>query len=324
VILTASGVFTYTHDGSETTSDSFVYEVCDDGTPSECDTAAVTVTVNPVNDPPDAVGDTANTPENIAVAIAVLDNDSDVDGALDPSTITVTVPAAHGSTLVDLVTGVITYTPDLDWDGADGFVYQICDDGSPLPAACDTATVNITVEADTFTVFAPVVLSNYSGVDLRPVGPIEVYDDGNGGYEVRVVLENAGEYAVTADFWVDLYVDPTSAVGVNVLWTDVCTFGKAWYVRDDLAPGAMIVLSTNDPDDPASPGDRYSNWPGTFTPGTHEIWAVVDSYGLSGIGAVIETDESNNVSGPRSISASSTFSSDTEPPPLDPRPTPIW
>ena len=44
--LNASGAYTYTHDGSGTVSDSFVYEVCDTG--FLCDTANVTVTVTAV------------------------------------------------------------------------------------------------------------------------------------------------------------------------------------------------------------------------------------------------------------------------------------
>ena len=43
--LNADGTFSYTHDGSETTSDSFVYEVCDDGSPAECATATVTIAI---------------------------------------------------------------------------------------------------------------------------------------------------------------------------------------------------------------------------------------------------------------------------------------
>src|SRR5262249_45611558 len=42
--------------------------------------AVVTVTVTPVNDPPVAANDTAATPEDTAVTIPVLANDSDVDG----------------------------------------------------------------------------------------------------------------------------------------------------------------------------------------------------------------------------------------------------
>src|SRR4029077_5943694 len=52
--LHTNGTFSYTHDGSETTSDSFSYEVCDDGSPVECADASVSITVTPVNDPPAA------------------------------------------------------------------------------------------------------------------------------------------------------------------------------------------------------------------------------------------------------------------------------
>src|SRR5260221_2176849 len=41
--------------------------------------ATVSVTVTPVNDPPVAVNDTATTPDDTAVSIPVLTNDSDVD-----------------------------------------------------------------------------------------------------------------------------------------------------------------------------------------------------------------------------------------------------
>ena len=51
--LNGNGTFSYTHNGSETTSDSFTYTVCDDGTPMECDSSgSVTITITPVNDTP--------------------------------------------------------------------------------------------------------------------------------------------------------------------------------------------------------------------------------------------------------------------------------
>lgn len=46
----ADGTFDYTPDGDFFGMDSFVYEICD--TDGACDTAAVDITVNPVNDPP--------------------------------------------------------------------------------------------------------------------------------------------------------------------------------------------------------------------------------------------------------------------------------
>jgi len=48
--LNANGSFSYTHDGSETTTDSFTYRAFDGAAFSNV--ATVTITVAPVNDPP--------------------------------------------------------------------------------------------------------------------------------------------------------------------------------------------------------------------------------------------------------------------------------
>ena len=148
-VNTTTGVTTYTPDTDFNGTDTFTYQVCDDGTPlpAECATATVTITVNAVNDPPMAVDDSANTDEDMAVDIDVLANDSDIDGNLDPSTVTVTSGPTDGATGVNTTTGVITYAPDADFNGTDTFAYQVCDDGTPLPDECATATVTITVNA---------------------------------------------------------------------------------------------------------------------------------------------------------------------------------
>ena len=70
----------YTHDGSETISDTFTYQV-DDGAGGS-DTAIVTVTINPVNDPP--VAD-PNGPYSGTVGVPVIfygSNSSDCDGTI--------------------------------------------------------------------------------------------------------------------------------------------------------------------------------------------------------------------------------------------------
>jgi VCBS repeat-containing protein len=59
--LNANGSFTYVHDGSETTSDTFSYKVCDNATSSLCSgTVMVSITVNPVNDAPFVTNDNSN------------------------------------------------------------------------------------------------------------------------------------------------------------------------------------------------------------------------------------------------------------------------
>ncbi len=77
VTFTASGV-TYTPDPNFHGSDSFTYTVSDGhgGT----DTATVAVTATAVNDAPEAKDDAVSTAEDTAAPVAVLTNDTDVDG----------------------------------------------------------------------------------------------------------------------------------------------------------------------------------------------------------------------------------------------------
>jgi hypothetical protein len=147
VLLNADGTFTYTHDGSETTADSFEYEVCDDGVAPGplCDVGLVAIVIIPVNDPPDAQDDAATTDEDVPVVVDVLANDSDADGNLVPSSVSVASGPANGTTSVDSGTGAVTYSPAADFNGSDAFTYEVCDDGSPLPSQCSTANVSVTV-----------------------------------------------------------------------------------------------------------------------------------------------------------------------------------
>lgn len=95
------------------------------------------------NSAPSAQDDVAETPENTDVVIDVTANDSDSDGSIDPTSVTITDGPDHGSVSVDPVTGDITYTPDPGYFGPDHFEYSVCDDGDP--ARCVTAQVDVTV-----------------------------------------------------------------------------------------------------------------------------------------------------------------------------------
>ncbi|MEZ5001552.1 MAG: Ig-like domain-containing protein [Chitinophagales bacterium] len=115
---------------------------------NDLDTSIVVITINPVNDQPTAIDDTATTQEDTPVDIDVTANDNDnLDplGNIDPTTVVVITSPSNGTAVVDSVTGVVTYTPELDFVGVDEFEYVVCDDGYPLPALCDTALVTVTV-----------------------------------------------------------------------------------------------------------------------------------------------------------------------------------
>jgi len=137
-VSNGDGTVTYTPSANYNGLDSFRYQVCD--TDNACDTAQVSVTVTPVNDPPVANNDTASTPEDNAVIINVAANDTDVDGNLDPTSVSVTAPPANG-TATPNGNGTVTYTPNANFNGTNTFQYQICDTNS----ACATATVTVNV-----------------------------------------------------------------------------------------------------------------------------------------------------------------------------------
>src|SRR5690606_24405753 len=56
VVLNADGSFTYTPNSNYNGLDSLEYQVCDNGTPSLCDTAWVRFTISAVNDAPIITG----------------------------------------------------------------------------------------------------------------------------------------------------------------------------------------------------------------------------------------------------------------------------
>jgi hypothetical protein len=138
-----TGIFTYTPNLGFTGTDSFTYGVAD--SQGAFDQATVTITVTgSTNQNPIANDDFANTITNQSVAINVVANDSDPDGSLDLTSISVSTPPANGTISINFTTGVITYTPNPGFSGQDQFVYFICDNHNP--PACDNATVTINVQ----------------------------------------------------------------------------------------------------------------------------------------------------------------------------------
>jgi uncharacterized repeat protein (TIGR01451 family) len=218
-------------DGNGTPYASFTFRVCD---AVDCSDAYImSVNVTAVNDPPDAHDDVAiTTYEDTPVVIDVLANDGDVDGALVPAS--VNVPSgqgpAHGSTEVDPASGVITYTPQVGWTGTVSFTYQVCDDGTPLPAECSTAFVEVSVEEA-----ADLMVSK--SVDLPSAVP------GQDSINYTVVVTNAGPSAVTAA----TLEDTLPAELDSPTWTctgSACPSGSGSGSLDetlDLAAGDVVI-----------------------------------------------------------------------------------
>ncbi len=129
------GTITYTPNLNANGNDTFSYTVSDGNGGAASATVAVSIAAR--NDAPIALPDSASTPEDNAVDVAVLVNDSDVDG--DALSVTVG-PASSGATVVN-PDQTITYTPNPDTNGTDSFVYTVSDGAGGAASATVTVVV---------------------------------------------------------------------------------------------------------------------------------------------------------------------------------------
>ncbi|MCA1602909.1 MAG: DNA/RNA non-specific endonuclease, partial [Acidobacteria bacterium] len=138
VDFACTATVTYTPALNSNGPDSFTFKV-NDGTQNS-NTSTVTITVNAVNDDPDAVDDEATVAEDSgANTINVRANDSDVE--LDTLTVTAVTQGANGSVAITNGGADVSYTPNANFFGNDAFTYTVSDGNG----GTDTATVNITV-----------------------------------------------------------------------------------------------------------------------------------------------------------------------------------
>src|SRR5213075_1623130 len=120
--LNSDGSFTYSPALNYNGPDSFTYKA-NDGQADSPTNATVSITVTPVNDAPGATNDSASTPEDTAVTIAPLLNDSDPDG--DPLTIT-NATATSGTVVIVGGTNLL-FTPAPDFNGTATIIYTTSD-----------------------------------------------------------------------------------------------------------------------------------------------------------------------------------------------------
>ena len=207
--LGADGSFEYIPNANFHGSDSFTYSASDGTATSE---ATVMLTVNAVNDVPEAVNDEYSTDEDTPLTIdapGVLGNDTDADG--DALSVSILNPPQHGTVTLNS-DGSFTYTPAADFSGVDGFSY-VASDGV---ASSEVATVTINVNAindgpvgagDEYTVdedavltvdAAGGVLANDTDADGDPLTATLVTGPANGTLTLNA--DGSFEYAPGADF----------------------------------------------------------------------------------------------------------------------------
>ena len=130
---------TYTPNADYNGSDSFTYSANDGSL--ESNTATFSITVTPVNDPPDALNDGGWVAEDSATGVLVDVHENDSTGPANESGKSLTIAnigtPSHGTAVLEA--GQIRYkTTEANYNGADGSTYTARDNGkSGSPAADD-------------------------------------------------------------------------------------------------------------------------------------------------------------------------------------------
>ena len=156
--LNANGTFSYTHDGSETTSDSFSYQANDGSSNSNVTT--VNISIVPQNDAPVANTDSLSIIEGGTVVVlgsgagSVLANDTDAEN--NPLTAVLDSDVSNG-TLTLNADGTFSYTHNGGETGSDSFSYH-ANDGF-LNSGITTVTISVTPQND-----APVAAADSNSV----------------------------------------------------------------------------------------------------------------------------------------------------------------
>jgi glucose/arabinose dehydrogenase len=139
------------------------------------------------NLPPLANNDAGLVANSGNVVIDLLANDSDSDGVLDPSSVQVASPPAHGTLSIDSVTGAITYEHDGSPTTSDLFTYRVQDE---LGATSNAATVTITIGGGTL-VTAGLVAALESDAGIATTGGTNIagwLDSSGRGNDLQAVV----------------------------------------------------------------------------------------------------------------------------------------
>ena len=224
--------------------------------------------MNDINDPPVAVDDSGVTDEDTAIAIDILDNDSDIDGTIDPTSVVFVNPPANGTLSADSKTltvsgegeyvidpdsAQVTFTPEENYSGTSTPVeYQVADnDGDTV-----TATIDLTVDE----VNDP---------------PVAVNDNGTTDEDTSITLD-----VLDNDSDVDGNLEPSSVVFVNPpVGSTLSADSKTLTVPNE---GEYVI----DPDSAQVTFTPEENYSGTSTPVEYQ---VADNDGATNIGEIALT-----------------------------------
>ena len=147
LVFNPDGTFQYQPGANYVGPDSFSYTASDGSLSSNA--ATVSLTITQVNQPPVVTTATATASVSGSASFttaALLAHASDVDG--DTLTITAVAMGANPHGAVQMSNGLVTYTPNVGYSGADSFTFTVSD--GPFSAQ-GTVNVSIAAAASTYT-----------------------------------------------------------------------------------------------------------------------------------------------------------------------------
>jgi len=238
-----TGDITYTPDANFFGVDSFTYTVADNdgvtGAP-----ATVFVTVNDINDAPVSTDDFGTTDEDTVVKIDLLANDSDLDGTLNPASISILSGPSSGSFSLDPSSGVVTYTPDTNFFGVDSFTYTVADDDGDTSAPATVLVTVLSVNDPAFAVNDSATTNEDTAVSIDLLAN-DFDDDGNLLPASVVVVSEAanGSVSIDAATGAATYTPDSDFFGVDSFTYQVSSDDGS---TSNLATVTITVLSVND------------------------------------------------------------------------------
>jgi len=146
ILINANGSFDYLPNNGFIGTDTIVVTLCDNGfpLPASCLNDTIFITVVDINQPPIVFNEIVVTNEDVAINGTVITIDNDPEGTTLTTDTVVVFGPFHGTFTVNQ-NGDFIYTPNLNYNGSDTVVVQICDNGLPLPAACSFDTIFISI-----------------------------------------------------------------------------------------------------------------------------------------------------------------------------------
>jgi gliding motility-associated-like protein len=272
IMVNGDNTITYTPNTGFIGSDSFTYEVCDEGGAGECRFATVKITVDNTDDTPIANDDIASLDEDTETTIDVLSNDQDLnDGGISVS---ITNQPSHGSVNVN-PDNTVDYSPNDDYAGTDSLVYQVCD----VNDDCDTATVSITVNEIND---EPIANDDEFSTQEDTPGSYDVLSNdvglGDGGLNVTIAVSPVNGSITNVNTDSITYLPDQDYYGSDSLSYSVCD------VNDDCDTAIVTVNVTSQNDQPVANSDDL-----TLDEDTEDTVNVLDNDSGLGDGGIVVT-----------------------------------